>query len=412
MSRYWTAETILNWKAAALLGLVSSTFSTLVSHFAAGRIGRDALVDWMIVASIPLRDAALQAEPTWPVVAAGILFHQWADFSWELVFFGVFGFLTARLSPLVLIAVALPWAVFTSASEWFFLVPVLPFWQANFPLEQAYWIGFLVHATSASMYPLFPFFRDFVAGRRPSPHRRFAGIWSGAALAGLVVLGGLALAGTLDREVPHNGRNVAFDQNYLTQMRAHHVQGIALAELAAARAADPHLRALGRLMVATQRGDIGIFDQWWRSWFGPVPAAPHDHAMPGLLSPEDIAALQDIEGAAFDQAFVQLMTVHHRGAIAMSDAALDEGGDPRIRILAHALRHSQLGEIALMEGKSGFAAVAAATWAMLADEVSGGAPSAAAPAQADQPEAPVDDALGHGHDHALLEDRVAGGGVS
>jgi len=34
-----------NWIAAAQLGLVSSTFSTLVSQLAAARIGRDAPVD-------------------------------------------------------------------------------------------------------------------------------------------------------------------------------------------------------------------------------------------------------------------------------------------------------------------------------------------------------------------------------
>ena len=122
---HWTSETKLNWKAAVVLGLISSSFSTLVSQFTAGRIGRDAFVDWMIVASIPLRDAALQSEPTWPVVAAGILFHQWADFSWEVIFFGLLGYWTARLSPLALVIVALPWALFTSASEWFFFVPVL-----------------------------------------------------------------------------------------------------------------------------------------------------------------------------------------------------------------------------------------------------------------------------------------------
>ena len=44
----------LNWRAAALLGLITSTFSTIVSTLGAARIGRDAAVDWMVVvASIP-----------------------------------------------------------------------------------------------------------------------------------------------------------------------------------------------------------------------------------------------------------------------------------------------------------------------------------------------------------------------
>jgi hypothetical protein len=55
-----------SWRARIWLGLISSTFSTVVSQLAAGRIGRDALVDWMLVASIPLRDSILEG---------GILFH-------------------------------------------------------------------------------------------------------------------------------------------------------------------------------------------------------------------------------------------------------------------------------------------------------------------------------------------------
>jgi hypothetical protein len=48
-----------------------------------------------------------------PVV--GIAFHQWADFSWALVFFGVFGKWTANRPPAWLAVVAVPWGVLTSA---------------------------------------------------------------------------------------------------------------------------------------------------------------------------------------------------------------------------------------------------------------------------------------------------------
>jgi hypothetical protein len=59
------AEAHLNWRTAVLLGLITSTFSTLVAQLLAARIGRDAVVDWMIVAAIPLRDLAVQVEPEW-----------------------------------------------------------------------------------------------------------------------------------------------------------------------------------------------------------------------------------------------------------------------------------------------------------------------------------------------------------
>ena len=53
-----------DWMPAAALGLLSSTYSTLISELAAARIGRDAAVDWMTVAAIPAREWILSAEPT------------------------------------------------------------------------------------------------------------------------------------------------------------------------------------------------------------------------------------------------------------------------------------------------------------------------------------------------------------
>jgi hypothetical protein len=107
----------------------------------------------MSVAAIPARDWALTAEPSMGAVVVGIAFHQWADFSWALVFFGVLGKWTANRHPAWLAFAAVPWAVLTSSLEWFVLVPLFPFWQPIFTLQQPYWIGFLVHLSSASMDP-------------------------------------------------------------------------------------------------------------------------------------------------------------------------------------------------------------------------------------------------------------------
>lgn len=117
------------WKAVIALGLLSSSYSTLVSELAAGRIGRDAAVDWMTVAAIPARDWILSTEPTWSSSLIGIAFHQWADFSWAVVFFGILHRLTWGLNPWQLSLAAIPWAMLTSGLEWLFLVPLVPFWQ-------------------------------------------------------------------------------------------------------------------------------------------------------------------------------------------------------------------------------------------------------------------------------------------
>nr|WP_247973964.1 DUF305 domain-containing protein [Bradyrhizobium sp. 195] len=358
------------WLSAAALGLISSTFSTVVSQLFAARIGRDAAVDWMTVAAIPARDWALSAEPSWSAILTGIAFHQWADFSWALVFFGVLGRWTADLRPLTILALALPWAVFSSAMEWFVLVPLLPFWQPLFTLQQPYWIGLLVHGSSAIMYPLFARLR-WNGDHAPAQDLRFTDGWITGGVMTIVVLGTVALFGGLGYELPWVGRAKDADQTYIRHMSAHHAQGIELAQIAAERAQDPHLRKLAMLMIASQAGENRIFENWWLSWFDtqmPDCSKEERTAMPGFLTEAEMRQIKSAP-VEFDPVFVELMSKHHRGAVKMADQMWHSRGDPRLRVMAHAIRHEQQGEIALMHRVRGTEAVATAFRNMLADNV-------------------------------------------
>ncbi|SFV12167.1 MULTISPECIES: DUF305 domain-containing protein [Bradyrhizobium] len=359
------------WIAAAALGLISSSFSTIISQLFAARIGRDAAVDWMTVAAIPARDWAISSEPSWSAILAGIAFHQWADFSWALVFFGALGRWTADLRPLTILLLALPWAVFSSAMEWFVLVPLFPFWQPLFTLQQPYWIGLLVHGSSAVMYPLFAWLR-WMPGDAPARDVRFTNAWVTGAVAAIAVLGTIALLGSIGYELPWMGRDKDADQAYLRHMTTHHTQGIELAQSGAERARDPHLRKLAMLMVASQSGENRIFETWWLSWFDTdMPDCSTDEraAMPGFLTPNEMRQVKTAPADQFDALFVAAMSKHHRGAVRMADQMWHSRGDLRLRIMAHAIRHEQQGEIALMQGVSGVAAVITAFRNMLGDNV-------------------------------------------
>lgn len=360
------------WKAAIYLGLISSTFSTLVSQLAAARIGRDAAVDWMSVAAIPARDWALSSEPTAAAIVVGIAFHQWADFSWALVFFGVLGRWTAGLRPITLLLVAIPWAVFTSAFEWLVLVPLFPFWQPIFTLQQPYWIGFLVHLSSASMYPLYAWLRPPCMDRPVSGQHGFLKLWLAGAATGLLALSTLSAVALADRELPWLGRAPDIDRTFIRHMSTHHEQGIGLASMAADKARDPHLRALAKLMAASQNGEKRILDHLWTSWFSSpmqICSAEERATMPGLLDGAQLEQLHQAPSAEFDGLFVKLMTIHHAGAVKMADDELSRGSDPRLRVMAHAIRHEQQGEIALMNCVAGTHAVVLAVENMFSDNV-------------------------------------------
>jgi uncharacterized protein (DUF305 family) len=361
----------MNLRAAALLGLITSTFSTVMSSLGGGRIGREPTLDWMTVGSIVLRDSGLQADPSWPAILTGILVHQSADLWWAVVFFGFLGRWTAGLRPWTILLLAAPWAVLTSAFEWTFLVPLVPFWWPLFTLEQPYWLGLVVHLMSSSLYPLFPWLRSRVARQTPLPWQRFTATWAGLALFGMLVLAVAALFGARDRELPHLGDDAttSYDAGYMRRMTAHHLQGVEIAEIAAGKAADERLRALARLMIAAQSADVRVFSRWWRSWFDggeiPLPDPAQHAAMAGMVSPQQVAALRMAGGADFDRLFVELMSFHHQGAISMADEALRKAGDPRLKLVSHAIRFQQRGEIVLMHSVSGPKAVAMAVRALL-----------------------------------------------
>ena len=362
----------VRWRAPIYLGLISSTFSTVVSQLSAARIGRDAAVDWMSVAAIPAPDWALSSEPSVSAIAIGIAFHQWADFSWALFFFGGLGRWTARLHPGTLAFVAIPWAVFTSAFEWSVLVPLFPFWQPIFTLQQPYWIGFLVHLSSASMYPFYAWLRRSPEEKQSFIGRGFLQVWVAGAVAGVMTLGTLSLFAIANRELPWLGRDPETDQTFMRHMSTHHQQGIELASMAADKAASRHLQSLANLMAASQSGEKRILDKWWSTWFG-VPmqicSAEERAAMPGLLNGAQIEQLRAADPADFDALFVELMKIHHAGAVQMADDELKGGSDPRLRIMAQAIRHEQQGEIALMNCSKGANAVLLAVSNMFADNI-------------------------------------------
>ncbi len=83
--------------------------------------------------------------------------------------------------------------------------------------------------------------------------------------------------------------------------------------------------------------------------------------MPGMARPDEVEALRRASGRDVDRLFVALMSRHHAGAVRMADEALVRAADPRVRLLSHAIRHQQRGEIDLMRGAGGVAAVAAAS---------------------------------------------------
>ena len=71
--------------------------------------------------------------------------------------------------------------------------------------------------------------------------------------------------------------------------------------------------------------------------------------MPGMATREQIDALRKADGPEAEVQFLRLMIEHHRGGIAMAEAARTLASEDNVILLADAIASSQAAEITQME---------------------------------------------------------------
>jgi uncharacterized protein (DUF305 family) len=153
------------------------------------------------------------------------------------------------------------------------------------------------------------------------------------------------------------------DVSFMTGMIPHHAQAVLIAGWAQSHGARPELRVLCERMVVAQRDEIEFMRNWLRDRGEAVPAADathhrmkmngveHDMLMPGMLTPEQLAALDKARGPEWDRLFLTFMIGHHEGAIAMVDELFKSYGalqDEDIYTLASDIHADQTIEIERM----------------------------------------------------------------
>ena len=143
-----------------------------------------------------------------------------------------------------------------------------------------------------------------------------------------------------------NDADVAFAQ----EMIPHHSQAVEMATLALDRSENPEILDLAGRIQQGQDPEIEQMQAWLASWDMPEMDDEMDGmAMNGMMSDDDMAALNDASGPEFDALFVTLMIQHHDGAITMAKSLIDHGTDPQVQALAEGVIAAQEAEIAEME---------------------------------------------------------------
>ena len=147
-------------------------------------------------------------------------------------------------------------------------------------------------------------------------------------------------SGTSTQPIPDSHfRYTDADVDFMSGMIPHHAQAIIMAGWCGSHGARQDLAILCERMVVGQRDEIALMQQWLRDRGLPVPEATstrhrhrmpngvvHDMLMPGMLTDEEMAALNRARGTEFDRLFLLGMIKHHQGAIDMVDVLLKSHG--------------------------------------------------------------------------------------
>lgn len=146
------------------------------------------------------------------------------------------------------------------------------------------------------------------------------------------------------------------DISFAQLMIPHHQQAVEMADLALSRVTSPEVKELAEQIKAAQDPEIEMMSMWLQRWGAPM-AMGEDHSghdmgdmnMSGMMNDDDMRALADAQGAAFDSLWLELMIAHHQGAISMAEQVKGSSSNAEVITLAGAVITGQKVEIDTMQ---------------------------------------------------------------
>jgi uncharacterized protein (DUF305 family) len=154
-------------------------------------------------------------------------------------------------------------------------------------------------------------------------------------------------------EAAVDGTFNAADEMFVTEMIPHHEQALEMAEMVLAKdGVDERVIAIAERIKEAQQPEIDLMNSWLEAWgldMGMGDMEGMDHGSGGMMSDEDMAALEAASGADASSLFLEQMIMHHTGAIDMAQQELDNGENVDALKLAQNISDSQTAEIAEME---------------------------------------------------------------
>lgn len=175
-----------------------------------------------------------------------------------------------------------------------------------------------------------------------------------AALATTVALSGCTInMGTPDNGMMGSSNSSEFsntDVMFAQMMIPHHQQAVDMSDLALATSTNPEVLSLAQKIRGAQAPEIALMTSWIEK-AGAATAMGHgmgDMGMGGMMSDEEMTALKNATGTAFDTLYLEGMIAHHEGALQMVKM-ISNSGNSEVKRLGNAIVTGQTAEIAQMK---------------------------------------------------------------
>lgn len=224
---------------------------------------------------------------------------------------------------------------------------------------------------------------DALVERRRTRRVRLA---AGAAVALALLFAGAATVASARGEEEGSGKTrvpaaSSADAGFARDMAVHHQQAVEMSFIVRDRTDDEDVRRLAYDIANTQANQRGMLLGWLDLWElpkvapgGEPPMAWMEHGdqhahgghhpdgdgsgsgsgsgdgvlMPGMASRSELARLGRLDGKQAEVFFLQLMTDHHKGGVAMAEACASLCSVPAEQRLAQGMVEGQRSELGLM----------------------------------------------------------------
>ena len=167
----------------------------------------------------------------------------------------------------------------------------------------------------------------------------------------------------------HNDADIMFAQ----MMIPHHQQAVEMSEMLLAKegipaqvveftqgiidAQGPEIDRMNAMLEAwgqqpvTDSGGMGTMDEMGGMDHGEMGGMDHGEmgGMSGMMSQEDMTALEEAQGTEAARLYLEQMTAHHEGAVDMARDEVADGQNPHAITLAEQVINDQEAEIAQMQ---------------------------------------------------------------